>query len=194
MSATVYGRWLYAVGINARAATVARIPGARVIALSYVLAGLMAGVAAIMLTGRLASASSNLASPSMVLDVISACVVGGISIYGGAGKVYGAVLGALFLTLLSNALNAAEVTVYVNQMIRGAIIVAFVARPVRGEGLKMERPISAARVSKRFPASRAQPRRARGRRRGGRSDGRQRRRQVTLMNIWRRGRHGLARS
>ena len=62
-----------------------------------------------------------------MLDVVSACVVGGISIYGGAGKVYGAIFGALFMTLLSNALNAAEVTVYVNQMIRGAIIVAFTA-------------------------------------------------------------------
>ena len=127
MSMTVYGRWLYAVGINIRAARVARIPGQSVIALSYVIAGLSAGVAAIMLTGRLASASSNLASPTLVLDVVSACVVGGISVYGGVGKVYGAVLGALFMTLLSNALNAAEVTVYANQMIRGAIIVAFVA-------------------------------------------------------------------
>src|SRR5206468_1764514 len=81
-----------------------------------------AGIAAIMLTGRLGSASSNLASPTLVLDVVSACVVGGISVYGGVGKVYGAVFGALFMTLLSNALNAAEVTVYVNQMIRGGII------------------------------------------------------------------------
>ena len=61
------------------------------------------------------------------LIVVSACVVGGISVYGGVGKVYGAVFGALFMTLLSNALNAAEVTVYVNQMIRGVIIVGFVA-------------------------------------------------------------------
>ena len=127
MSKTVYGRWLYAVGINAKAAKVARIPGPRVIALSYVFAGLVAGIGGIMLTGRLASASSNLASPTLVLDVVSACVVGGISIYGGVGRIYGAVFGALFMTLLSNALNAAEVTVYVNQMVRGAIIIAFVA-------------------------------------------------------------------
>ena len=127
MSWTVYGRWLYAVGISSKAAKVARIPGAKVIALSYVFAGLTAGIGAIMLTGRLASASANLASPTLVLDVVSACVVGGISIYGGAGRIYGAVLGALFMTLLSNALNAAEVTVYVNQMVRGAIIVGFVA-------------------------------------------------------------------
>jgi ribose/xylose/arabinose/galactoside ABC-type transport system permease subunit len=135
MSTTVYGRWLYAVGISARAARVARIPGERVIAASYVVAGLIAGIAAIMLTGRLASASSNLASPTLVLDVVSACVVGGISIYGGVGKIYGAIFGALFMTLLSNALNAAEVTVYVNQMVRGAIIVAFVALDhLRGTG------------------------------------------------------------
>jgi ribose/xylose/arabinose/galactoside ABC-type transport system permease subunit len=62
-----------------------------------------------------------------VLDVVSACVIGGISIYGGSGKVWGAVLGALFITLLNNALNAAEISLYVNQMIRGAIIVGFVA-------------------------------------------------------------------
>jgi ribose transport system permease protein len=127
MASTIYGRWLYSVGINPRAAQVARISGERVVALSYVLAGLTAGVAAIMLTGRLASASSNLASPSMVLDVVSACVIGGISIYGGSGKLWGAVFGALFITLLNNALNAAEVSLYVNQMIRGAIIVGFVA-------------------------------------------------------------------
>jgi ribose transport system permease protein len=127
MSMTVFGRWLYAVGINPKAAKVARIPGTRVVAISYTFAGLMAGIGAIMLTGRLASASSNLASPTLVLDVVSACVVGGISIYGGVGRIYGAVFGAVFMTLLSNALNAAEVTVYVNQMVRGAIIIGFVA-------------------------------------------------------------------
>jgi ribose transport system permease protein len=126
-SITVYGRWLYAVGINSKAARVARIPDRKVIALSYVIAGLMAGIAAIMLTGRLASASANLASPTIVLDVVSACVVGGISVYGGSGKIHGAIFGALFMTLLNNALNAAEVTIYVNQIVRGAIIVAFVA-------------------------------------------------------------------
>jgi ribose/xylose/arabinose/galactoside ABC-type transport system permease subunit len=127
MSRTVYGRWLYAVGINIRAANVARIPVRKVLIISYAVAGLAAGIAAVVLTGRLSSASANLASPSMVLDVVSACVIGGISIYGGAGRVWGAVFGAVFITLLNNALNAAEVSLYVNQMIRGGIIVAFVA-------------------------------------------------------------------
>lgn len=127
MSRSVFARQLYAVGSNARAATIARVPTTRVIVISYGVAGISAGLTAIMLTGRLASAPANLASPSTVLDVVSACVVGGVSIYGGAGKVWGAALGAVFITLLSNALNAAEVSLYVSQMIRGAIIIAFVA-------------------------------------------------------------------
>jgi ribose/xylose/arabinose/galactoside ABC-type transport system permease subunit len=127
MSRSVFARQLYAVGSNRRAATIARISASRVLLTSYVAAGISAGIAAIMLTGRLASASANLASPSMVLDVVSACVIGGISIYGGAGRVWGAAVGALFITLLSNALNAAEVSLYVSQMIRGAIIIAFIA-------------------------------------------------------------------
>jgi ribose/xylose/arabinose/galactoside ABC-type transport system permease subunit len=127
MSRTILGRWIYAVGISIKAAGIARIPVRKVLMASYLVAGLAAGIAAVMLTGRLASASANLASPSMVLDVVSACVIGGVSIYGGAGRVWGAVFGALLITLLNNALNAAEVSLYVNQMARGAIIVAFVA-------------------------------------------------------------------
>ena len=126
MSRSIFSRLLYAVGINARAADVARLPTRRILTLSYLVAGALAGVAAVMLTGRLASASSNLASASIVLDVVSACVIGGISIYGGSGRVWGAVLGAVFITLLNNALNAAEISLFVNQMIRGGIIIAFV--------------------------------------------------------------------
>jgi ribose/xylose/arabinose/galactoside ABC-type transport system permease subunit len=127
MSWTVFGLWLYAVGTNVKAAEVARIPFPRVLMASYMIAGLAAGVGAVMLTGRLGSASSNLASPSMVLDVISACVIGGISIQGGVGRVWKAALGAVLITLLNNALNAAEISLFVNQMIRGGVIIAFVA-------------------------------------------------------------------
>lgn len=124
---TIFGKRLYAVGINEKAARIAGISVVRVRLGSYVLAGFVAGVAAILMTGRLASASANLASPILVLDVITACVVGGISIYGGVGRVGGAVLGALFIAVMSNALNALEVSLFVNQIVRGFIIIAFVA-------------------------------------------------------------------
>jgi ribose transport system permease protein len=63
----------------------------------------------------------------VVLDVVSACVVGGISIYGGSGRVTGAVLGALLITLLSNSLNLLGVSYYLNLMIKGVVIVGFVS-------------------------------------------------------------------
>ena len=127
MSRSVFARQLYAIGINARAAKVARIPTERVLAVSYIAAGSLAGVAAIMLTGRFASASANLASPSMVLDVAGLRDRRDQRLRRVRQKFGGRRWGALFITLLSNALNAAEVSLYASQMIRGAIIIAFVA-------------------------------------------------------------------
>jgi len=126
-SSTVYGRWLYAVGINPRAARVARIPVARVLCLSYVLSGAMAGIAAVLLTARLGSASANVGNEGVVLDIVSAAVVGGVSIYGGSGRPLGAVLGAIFITVISNSLNQLGVSYYVNLVVKGAVIVGFIA-------------------------------------------------------------------
>jgi ribose transport system permease protein len=127
LSSTVPGRWVYAVGINARAARVARVPVARVLAGTYVASGLTVGLTAILLTARLGSASANMGSDGVVLDIVSSCVVGGVSIYGGAGKAIGAVLGAIFITVLSNSMNLIGVSFYFNLMIKGLVIIAFIA-------------------------------------------------------------------
>jgi ribose transport system permease protein len=127
MSATPFGRYLYAIGINARAARVARVPVRAATCASYAVAGLMAGLTAVLLSARLGSASANMGNDGVVLDVVSACVVGGISIYGGSGRVTGAVLGALLITLLSNSLNLIGVSYYLNLMIKGVVIIGFVA-------------------------------------------------------------------
>ena len=134
MRSSIAGRWAYAVGINDRAARVARVPIDRVILGSYVFAGLMAGVTAILLTARLGAASANMGNDGMVLDIVSACVVGGISIYGGAGKVGGALFGALLITVLSNAMNLIGISFYLSLVIKGAVIVAFVAVDGRRDG------------------------------------------------------------
>jgi ribose/xylose/arabinose/galactoside ABC-type transport system permease subunit len=126
MSATVYGRWLYAVGINREAARVARVPIQLTICASYAFAGLMAGLTAVLLTARLGSASAAMGSDGVVLDTISACVVGGISIYGGVGRPLGAIIGAVLITLISNALNMLGVSYYFSLMIKGAVIVLFI--------------------------------------------------------------------
>jgi ribose/xylose/arabinose/galactoside ABC-type transport system permease subunit len=126
MSATIYGRQLYAVGINREAARVARVPIQRVICASYGFAGLMAGLTAILLTARLGSASAAMGSDSVVLDAISACVVGGVSIYGGVGRPLGAIIGAILITLISNALNMLGISYYFSLMIKGAVIIVFI--------------------------------------------------------------------
>ncbi len=126
-SATLFGRRLYAVGINQAAARVARVPVARTILSSYVLAGLLAGLTAMLLTARLGSASANMGTDSVVLDIVSAAVVGGISIYGGVGRPLGALLGAIFIVVLGNGLNLLGVSFYSALMIKGVVIIGFVA-------------------------------------------------------------------
>lgn len=134
MRSSIAGRWAYAVGINEKAARVARIPIARVVLGSYVFSGVMAGLAAILVTARLGAASANMGNDGMVLDIVSACVVGGVSIYGGAGRVLGALFGALLITVLSNAMNLMGVSFYFSLVIKGAVIIAFVAADRRNGG------------------------------------------------------------
>jgi ribose/xylose/arabinose/galactoside ABC-type transport system permease subunit len=135
MRSTRFGRWAYAVGLNARAARVAGVPVERVILISYVISGLMAGLTSIVLTARLGSASANMGNDGMVLDIVSACVVGGVSIYGGAGRVPGAVFGAVLITVLSNAMNLVGVSYYLSLIIKGAVIIAFIAIEGRKENV-----------------------------------------------------------
>lgn len=124
---TRYGQWVMALGISERAARVARVPAKAVLFSTYLLAGLMAGLAAVLLTGRLGSASANMGADVIVLDIVSSCVVGGVSIYGGIGHPLGSVGGAVFITLISNVLNALGVSFYVTLIVKGVVIILFIA-------------------------------------------------------------------
>jgi ribose transport system permease protein len=126
LSSTAYGRSLYAVGLNAKAARLGRAPVEWILFSTYAISGLLAGVAAVMLTARLGSASANLGSDGVVLDIVTACVVGGVSIYGGAGLAMGAVLGALFVTLISNSLNQLGVSYFMTLVVKGIAIILFI--------------------------------------------------------------------
>jgi ribose/xylose/arabinose/galactoside ABC-type transport system permease subunit len=126
-SSTILGRWLYSVGINVRAARAARVPVQRVTLVSYLLSGSLAGVTAVVLTARLGSASANMGSDGVVLDIVSSCVVGGVSIYGGLGSPVNAVLGAIFITVVSNALNLLGISYFTNLVIKGILIIGFIA-------------------------------------------------------------------
>ena len=93
----------------------------------YLFSGVMAGLTGILLTARLGSASANMGADALTLDIIASCVVGGVSTCGGVGRIHGAVLGAVLITILSNALNLAGVSFYFGLVLKGTLIIAFVA-------------------------------------------------------------------
>lgn len=125
-SSMPFGRAVKAIGFNPKAAFISRLPVNKILCLTYVVSGAMAGITAILLVARLGSASANLASDSLLLDVISACVIGRVSIYGGIGNPLNAAIGALFVTLISNVMNQFGVSYYASLVIKGFIIIAFV--------------------------------------------------------------------
>lgn len=127
MRRTVPGQWIYAVGTNPQAARIAGVPTGSVLFGTYVIAGACAGLTAILLSARLGAASAPMGNDAVVLDVVSAVVVGGVSIYGGVGGPLGAVLGTLLITVIGNALNMLGVSFYVTLIIKGLAILAFVA-------------------------------------------------------------------
>jgi ribose transport system permease protein len=124
---TVFGRWLYAVGTNERTARVSGIPTARVLFGTYLFSSFFAGLAAILLTARLNSAAATMGNDGVVLDVVSSAVVGGVSIYGGIGSPLGAVLGAIIITMISNSMNMMQVSFFTSLIVKGIVIIAFVA-------------------------------------------------------------------
>ncbi|HYF75198.1 MAG TPA: ABC transporter permease [Candidatus Nitrosocosmicus sp.] len=127
LSKTIYGRWVYATGINERTARVSGIPTSGVLLSVYMVSGLFAGLAAVVLTARLGSASASMGGDTLVMDVISSAVIGGVSIYGGLGTIPGAVFGSLFITIISNSMNLLGITYYTTLMIKGLVIVLVTA-------------------------------------------------------------------
>ncbi len=123
LSRTLYGKWVYATGHNARAALVSGVPVGRVTFFTYVLSGLFASVASILLTAGLETGNPEMARDNL-LDVIGAVVIGGTSLYGGKGRVVGTVFGVLFLALVDNSLNLAGLKFYSITMVKGGVIIA----------------------------------------------------------------------
>ncbi len=120
---TVFGRALYLIGNNARAANLAGLPSKRYLFLAYVTCSLLAAFGSLMLTARTGSGEPNLGG-SLMLESIAAAVIGGVSLQGGVGGIVPAVLGSIFVTMLSNAMDLLEVGGYVQQILLGCVIIA----------------------------------------------------------------------
>lgn len=119
---TAFGRSLYIIGANPRAAVAAGIRKGPVLAAAYALCGLLIGIGALMLTARTGSGEPNLGG-NLTLESIAAAVVGGVRLSGGEGGVGAAAIGALFVTVLSNGMNLTQIDGYLQQICLGAIII-----------------------------------------------------------------------
>ena len=120
---TVFGRALYLIGNNPRAAYLAGLPSKRYLFLAYVTCSLLAAFGSLMLTARTGSGEPNLGG-SLMLESIAAAVIGGVSLQGGVGGIIPAILGSVFVTMLSNAMDLLEVGGYVQQILLGCVIIA----------------------------------------------------------------------
>lgn len=121
LSRTVLGRSLYAIGGNEEAARLSGIPVRRILVAVYALAGLFAGLAGLVLAGRLSSAQPQ-AGLGYELDAIAAVVIGGASLSGGSGKASGTFIGAVLLAVIRNGLNILNVSSFWQQVVIGCVI------------------------------------------------------------------------
>jgi D-xylose transport system permease protein len=128
---TTFGRYLYAIGGNPDAARLSGINNERNIVLVYALLGALTGIAALIFTARVGSASPD-AGTLKELDAIAACVIGGASLMGGRGTIFGACLGALIMASLDNGMSLLNVKDYLQDIIKGSILVAAVGLDMIG--------------------------------------------------------------
>ncbi|MFK8076608.1 MAG: ABC transporter permease [Granulosicoccus sp.] len=132
LNRTQLGRAFYAVGGNPNAAIYTGIDVGRSRFNAFVLSGALSGIAGYLWVSRYAVAYVDIAS-GFELDVVAACVIGGISIAGGMGSVAGAVLGALFLGVIKNALPVVNISPFWQQAISGSAIIVAVIFNARSE-------------------------------------------------------------
>ena len=123
---TRFGRQVYAVGGNPEAARLSGLKVPRVLLSVYVIMGFFAGVAGFVLAARLNSAEA-VAGMGYELTVIASVVIGGTSLFGGIGTIFGTVVGAVLIGVLLNGLVLMNVSSYIQQIVIGLIIVLAVA-------------------------------------------------------------------
>jgi ribose/xylose/arabinose/galactoside ABC-type transport system permease subunit/ABC-type sugar transport system substrate-binding protein len=121
LARTVAGRWIYALGQNAEAARISGVPTRRLTLAVFAASGLCAGIAAMIYTSRLETGIPTLGQ-NLLLDIVGAAVVGGVSLFGGRGSIWMALGGATFLCLLDKSLQLLGLSLFVVLAVKGATI------------------------------------------------------------------------
>ena len=123
---TKYGRYTCAIGSNESVAKYAAINIDFIRFLSYVIVGFTVAISSVLLSSRLNSISSSNAGLNFELDAIAAVVIGGTSMAGGSGSVFGTIIGAITLGIINNMLNMLGVSPYLQGTVKGGVIIAAV--------------------------------------------------------------------
>jgi len=122
MNRTRLGARLYAVGGNTKAAHLSGVDTKFVLFLAYVICALLASIAGLLLTARVESGETNLGG-TIALESIAACVIAGVSLRGGIGRVESVVLGAFFIVLIQNGMNIAQIGSYLQMVLLGCLLI-----------------------------------------------------------------------
>jgi ribose/xylose/arabinose/galactoside ABC-type transport system permease subunit len=121
LNRTAFGRQMFAIGTNIRSARISGVPTSRVIILVYMFSGFCAAVGSILYSARLGIGQPSLGN-NLLLDIVGAVVIGGTSLFGGKGSIKGTIFGVAFFVLLLNVLNAARLSPFIIDAVKGAVI------------------------------------------------------------------------
>lgn len=144
LHATRFGRYLFAIGSNREAAHLSGVPASRVRVTVFVISGLMAGIAGIAYVGFFGSARADAAQGSL-LDVVTAVVLGGVNIFGGAGTMVGVFLAVILVAVLRNGMQLANVGGDTQNIVIGVLLLAAIAAGNLGRAIQ-DGSISLARL------------------------------------------------
>ncbi|SMP49095.1 ribose transport system permease protein [Sphaerochaeta associata] len=121
LTRTLFGKRLYAVGINTTASEISGVPAKTTIIAAYMLSGACAAIAGVLYSSRLEMGRPTLGS-TLFIDIVGANIIGGISLAGGKGKVTWTIFGVFFFIILANSLNMLNLSFYIIDMVKGSVI------------------------------------------------------------------------
>lgn len=139
LSHTVFGRRVFAIGLNRKAAEISGVPVRRIIVTVFVISAVCAAIGGLMYTGRLETGRPTLGGGNFLLDVIGATIIGGTSLFGGKAKILWTVWGVLFFVLLGNTLNLMNLSAFHVDMVKGGVILAAAFLDVSRQRLQRRR-------------------------------------------------------
>ncbi len=122
LNKTRYGRHVIAIGNNEQTSLYSGINVNKVKTITYTLLGLCVGVSALLVSSRMNSLSSSSTGTMYELDAIAAVVIGGTSLKGGSGTIWGTIVGVIILGIINNMLNLLNISEYLQGIIKGVII------------------------------------------------------------------------